>query len=224
MINKYQILTFFLLLIVTLNITPHHKKSNSNAGSTSQSHQETAGQLSAANHQALNPASKHQSATSQHTTSRAQSTSHKQSAAAGEGSKVSASPVSSTSEEGPADSDPQTAAGLMTANEGKTTVVSPRGAPHSFTTILVTYTVIIVLMIVTAKFAYYPRSNVFEALLDFAIFVDTSIKKLKNREVKTGYAPPQNVEEVDDSNSITVGYNEEHGKQLFWERNSVEGI
>ena len=112
----------------------------------------------------------------------------------------------------------------MTSSEAKTLMMNPQGVPHSFLTLLIAYSIIFILMIVAAKFAYYPRSNTVEALLDFAIFVDTSLKKLKNREVKTGYAPPQNVEEVDDSNSITVGYNEDHGKQLFWERNSVEGI
>ena len=77
-------------------------------------------------------------------------------------------------------------------------------------------------MVVVAKFAYYPNGSVFEIVLDCFILIETLVKNFSNRKV--GYEPPKQVEEVDDSHSITVGYAEDHGKQLFWERNSVEGI
>lgn len=76
-------------------------------------------------------------------------------------------------------------------------------------------------MIVGAKYAYYPNSNIIEIMLDLFIWVEGIFK---GRQNKIGYEPTSHAEEVDDANTIAVGYNEDHGKQLFWERNSVEGI
>ena len=44
-----------------------------------------------------------------------------------------------------------------------------------------------------------------ETLLDIFILIESQVKNFSKN--KAGYEPPQNVEEVDDANTITVGYN-----------------
>lgn len=60
-------------------------------------------------------------------------------------------------------------------------------------------------MVVAFKFAYYPRTGMVETLLDIFILIESQVKNFSKN--KAGYEPPQNVEEVDDANTITVGYN-----------------
>jgi hypothetical protein len=95
--------------------------------------------------------------------------------------------------------------------------------PHSFSTLCISYAVLLIVMLVGVKFAYYPKNNVVEIILDLFILLQATIRQYSKAG---GYEPTTHVEaeEVDDSNSITVGYHEDHGKKLFWERNSVEGI
>lgn len=90
---------------------------------------------------------------------------------------------------------------------------------HSFGVLVVAYILILIAIAFGVKYVYFPKHQIVEIVLDILIIIVSSL-----RPPKKGYSPPVNHEDVDDSNSIAVGYSEDHGKQLFWERNSVEGI
>ena len=67
-------------------------------------------------------------------------------------------------------------------------------------------------LVVGVKYVYFPHSSPIEIVLDIFILIVSSLKSAKSQ----GYSPPVHHEEVDDSNSIDVGYSVDHGKQLFW--------
>lgn len=65
-----------------------------------------------------------------------------------------------------------------------------------------------------------PDQSTLEVIVDLAMLVQRYFQFKRN-----GYkATPNFTEEIDDMDSVTIGYSGEHGKMLFWEKNSVEGI
>ena len=93
----------------------------------------------------------------------------------------------------------------------------PQYTGHSFQVLFVSYFLILVILVIGLKYVYFPNSSPIEILLDITILIVSSLKSAKSQ----GYSPPVHHEEVDDSNSIAVGYSVDQGKQLFWEKNSV---
>jgi hypothetical protein len=81
------------------------------------------------------------------------------------------------------------------------------------------YILIFVLLVVGVKWLYFNNTSYFEMVLDIFIMIESYFKRKRG-----GYQAPSYNEEIDDANSITVGYSDDHGKRLFWEKNSVEGI
>jgi hypothetical protein len=65
----------------------------------------------------------------------------------------------------------------------------------------------------------HPDQSTLEVIIDLAALVQRYFQLKRN-----GYKAPALSEEIDDFNSVTIGYSGEHEKKLFWENNSVEGI
>lgn len=65
----------------------------------------------------------------------------------------------------------------------------------------------------------HPDQSTIEVILDIMALVQRYFQMKRN-----GYKAPDLHEDIDDFNSTAIAYRAEHGKRLFWEDNSVEGI
>lgn len=82
---------------------------------------------------------------------------------------------------------------------------------RSFLGTFLLYVAILIAMAAGAKYVYYPNESAFLIIIDMLMLV-SNFWRQKNK----GYKAPEYTEEVDNDNTITYGYTEEKGRELFW--------